>query len=128
MKQITNVAVIGGTGKAGTYLVQELINQGFHLKLLHRSGTQVVPHSSVTPVIGDARHYSAVRSLVEGCQVIVSTLGQPSGEAPIFSEATSHVLRAMQEAQIDRYVVVTGLNVDAPPTGRTRLPNKQATG
>ena len=114
MQSITNVAVIGGTGKAGTYLVQQLINQGFHLKLLHRPSTQVIKHPLIIPVVGDARHYTAIRSLVEGCQAIVSTLGQPRGEAPIFSEATRHVLRAMQEYQVHRYILITGLNVDAP--------------
>lgn len=114
MQQITNVAVIGGTGKAGTYLVQQLINQGFHLKLLHRPSAQVIQHPLIIPVVGDARYYSAIRSLVEGCQAIVSTLGQPRGEAPIFSEATRHVLRAMEEYQVHRYILITGLNVDAP--------------
>ena len=114
MQPINNVAVIGGTGKAGTYLVQQLIHQGFHLNLLHRPGTQVVEHPSVTPIVGDARNHSAIRLVVEGCQVVISTLGQPRGEAPIFSEATHHVLRAMQEHQIHRYVLITGLNVDTP--------------
>ena len=112
MQQITNVAVIGGTGKAGTYLVQELINQGFRLKLLHRPSTQVVKHPSVTPIVGDARHYSAIRLLAEGCQAIISTLGQPRDEAPIFSEATRHVLRAMHECKVHHYILITGLNVD----------------
>ncbi len=114
MQLVTNLAVIGGTGKAGTYLVQQLIKQSFHLKLLHRPGTQVVEHPSVTSVVGDARHYSAIRSVVAGCQAVISALGQPQGEAPIFSEATCHVLRAMQEQQIHRYVLITGLNVDTP--------------
>lgn len=126
MQSITNVAVIGGTGKAGTYLVEQLINQGFHLKLLHRPGTEVVEHPLVTPITGDARHYSAIRSLVEGCQAVISTLGQPRGEAPIFSEATRHVLRAMQESQIDRYVVITGLNVDTLTDQKSTL-TQQAT-
>ena len=112
MQLITNVAVIGGTGKAGMYLVQELINQSFHLNLLHRPDTQVVKHPSVTLITGDARHYSVILSLVEGCQAVISTLGQPRGEAPIFSETTRHVLRAMHECKVHRYILITGLNVD----------------
>ncbi len=114
MQQIINVAVIGGTGKAGTFLVQQLIHQGFHLNLLHRPGTQVVEHPSITPIVGDARDYSAIRSLADGRQAVISTLGQPRGEAPIFSEATRHVLRALQECRVHRYVGITGLNVDTP--------------
>ena len=65
MQQITDVSVIGGTGKAGTFLVQQLIHQGFHLNLLHRPGTRVVEHPSITPIVGDARDYSAIRSLAD---------------------------------------------------------------
>ncbi len=126
MQSITNVAIIGGTGKAGTYLVQQLISQGFRLNLLHRPGTRVVEHPSVTSIVGDARDYSAIRSLADGCQAVISTLGQPRGEAPIFSEATRHVLRAMQEFQIHRYIGITGLNVDAP-TDRKRSFAQSAT-
>ena len=124
--QITNVAVIGGTGKAGTYLVQQLIRQGFHLNLLHRPNTRVVEHPSITPVVGDARDYSAIRSLADGCQAVISTLGQPRGEAPIFSEATRHVLRAMHECKVHRYILITGLNVDTPADQKSTF-TQQAT-
>ncbi len=126
MQQISNIAVIGGTGKAGTYLVQQLIHQGFQLNLLHRPNTQVAEHQSVNLITGDARHYSAIHSLIEGCQAVVSTLGQPRGEAPIFCEATHHVLRAMQEHQVSRYVGITGLNVDAPADRKSAF-TQQAT-
>ena len=64
-------------------------------------------------VQGDARNAEAVRSLIEGCRAVISTLGQPKGEEPIFSQATTHVIRAMKEFGINRYILITGLNVDA---------------
>lgn len=33
----TNIAVIGGTGKSGKFLVKQLLNQGFHINLLLRN-------------------------------------------------------------------------------------------
>ena len=36
MEQEIKIAVIGGNGKSGTYLVKELLSQGFHLNLLIR--------------------------------------------------------------------------------------------
>jgi len=63
-------------------------------------------------VQGDARNAEAVRSVIKGCQAVVSTLGQPKGEEPIFSQATTNVIRSIKEFGIKRYILVTGLNVD----------------
>lgn len=98
MKNLT-VAVIGGTGKSGRYVVQQLRQQSYHLRLLTR------PH-------GDARDFDAVSNIIRGCQVVVSTLGQPKGEPSIFSDATRNVIRAMELHGVDRYIVTTGLSVN----------------
>ena len=37
MKQNQKIAVIGGGGRTGSYLVNQLLNQGYQLKLLLRS-------------------------------------------------------------------------------------------
>jgi uncharacterized protein YbjT (DUF2867 family) len=37
MEQFIKIAVIGGTGKAGKYLVKKLINRGFKIKVLLRN-------------------------------------------------------------------------------------------
>ena len=124
MKPITKVAVIGITGKAGQYLLQQLADRGIPSKALLRSSSQlpfVVPNQEI--VRGDARDYDAVHTLVQGCQAVVSTLGQPQNEPPIFSEATAHILQAMEVHRIKRYVVVTGLNVDVPADKKVLPPN-----
>ena len=37
MEKYNKIAVIGGTGKAGKYLVKQLVNQGFKIKVLLRN-------------------------------------------------------------------------------------------
>ena len=115
MKKST-IAVLGGTGKAGKYLVAQLIEQGFPLKILiHHTKYQAPEGAQVEIIRGNARDYPTVRALLQGCEAVVSTLGQPKGEkAPIFSQATRHVLQAMQEHGIRRYIVITGMNIDTP--------------
>jgi nucleoside-diphosphate-sugar epimerase len=109
----TTIAVIGGTGKSGQFLVRELIQQKFSFRLLVRdpSATNLSRHQVVQ---GDARDPNAMQNLIEGCTAIISTLGQPKGEPPIFSQATRNVLAAMQVNKIKRYILTTGLNVDTP--------------
>ena len=114
MQQL-KLAILGGTGKSGKYLVKELLSQGFHLKLLLRNPENFQLRSPLIEIVkGDARDYESVRSLVNGCDAIISTLGQPRGEASIFSQATINVIQAMSEYEIKRYIVATGLHVDTP--------------
>jgi putative NADH-flavin reductase len=109
------IAVIGGTGKSGKYLVSQLLSQGQAIKLLVRDTNKFQRKDPLIELVqGDARDYAAVHSLVRGCQAVISTLGQPKGETPIFSEATTHTLRAMAAYGLKRYILTTGLNVDTP--------------
>ncbi len=113
--KIDKIAVIGGTGKSGTYLVNRLLNRGFRLQLLLRDPSALAIHSPLIACLqGDARNYADVAALTKGCQAVISTLGQPKGEPAIFSEATGHVLRAARENGFGRYIVVTGVNVNCP--------------
>jgi putative NADH-flavin reductase len=115
MQTTYKTAVLGGSGKSGTYLVRHLLNQQLAVKMLHRNPENVNIQNPLLEIIkGDARDPLAVQSLIEGCQSVISTMGQPKGEPPIFCDATRNVIRAMNLFQIKRYIVTTGLNVDTP--------------
>ncbi len=115
MNRKPKIALIGGTGKSGKYLVEELLRQEFSLRLLLRNPENFqVDNPLIEVVSGDARDYEAVRTLTEGCEAIISAVGFRAGEEPIFSLATENVLRAMQEWGVTRYISLTGLNVDTP--------------
>src|SRR6185437_15806378 len=63
-------------------------------------------------VKGNVRDYITVQNLMDGCQAVISTLGQPKGEASVFSQATKNIIKAMMACHVRRYIVTTGLNVD----------------
>ena len=109
------IAIIGGTGKSGKYLVSQLLSRGQALKLLVRDATKFTLHHPLIELVeGDVREYAPVDCLIRGCGAVISTLGQPKGESPIFTAATTNVLRAMREYGVKRYILITGLNVDTP--------------
>ena len=115
MNNISKIAVIGGTGKAGRYIVKELLSRGYHLKLLLRFPENLqIEDPKIELLKGDARDVEAIRSLLDGCQAIISAVGQPRGEEPIFDQATKNIVAAMSIQGIRRYVILTGLNVDTP--------------
>lgn len=110
------IAFIGSTGKCGKYLLNHLLQKGFTCKLLLRNPQKANYLNALVDIVqGDVRDYSTVQQLIQDCNVVVSTLGQPAGEAaPIFSMATNNIIRAMQQCNIRRYIVITGLSVNTP--------------
>lgn len=117
MKSNIKIAVIGGTGKAGKYLIKQLISQGFQFKALIRNPENFIISNPLVEVIqGDAADFGVLLELLKGCDAVISTLGLgiPASEKNIFSTATTNILRAMQHNNINRYIVITGLNVDTP--------------
>ncbi len=115
MEQCNKIAVIGGTGKAGKYLVNELINQGFKIKVLLRNPDKFESTNHlVEKVQGDVRNYDSVYNLIKDCHSVISTLGQPKGEKPVFSQATIHIIKAMNNLNVKRYIMITGLTLNTP--------------
>lgn len=109
----TTIAVIGGTGKAGQYLVNQLLLQGFHLRLLLRNPDKYhLHHPAIQLIKGDVLDPMALSQLIPGCDAVISTLG--SGHPPIFSSATHGIINTMQAYGLQRYIVITGLSIDVP--------------
>ncbi len=115
MNQIQKIAVIGGTGKAGKYLVNELVKQEFAIKMLARNPENITGHSPLIEVIsGNARDYNSIRKLLTGCDAVISTLGASRSEPDTCSVAVGHIIQAMQEQHIKRYIELAGLAIDTP--------------
>lgn len=112
MKTYT-IAIMGGTGKSGQYLVQNLLAKGYQLKLLLRHPENfTLQHPLIEVVKGDARDETTIDKLIEGTNLVISTLGQPKGEKSIFSDAAKNIISAMNHHGIRRYIVTTGLSVN----------------
>ncbi|MBL0911363.1 MAG: NAD(P)H-binding protein [Bacteroidia bacterium] len=115
MYSTDKIALLGATGKSGTYVLREVLRAGYPCRLLLRDPSKLQEtHPLIEVVQGDARDPEALLHLLKGCTAVLSTLGQPAGESSIFSTATRNVLQAMERHGIRRYIVTTGLSVDLP--------------
>lgn len=117
MQQSSTIAVIGGTGKAGKYVVNLLIQRGFHLKILLRNPKKFqIKSPQIETIQGDVKDYDTVLSLIKDTEAVISALGlgQPASETSIFSQATTNIIQAMNACNIQRYVIITGINVNTP--------------
>lgn len=109
------IAVLGGGGRTGKYLITHLLNKGYRARLLLRNpeNFQII-NPQLEIIQGDALDLNAILSLARDCQAIVSTIGQRRDEPLVASRASLNVLGAMAEYNIQRYIAVAGLNVDTP--------------
>ncbi|MDP5198216.1 NAD(P)H-binding protein [Flavobacterium sp. DG2-3] len=115
MKNISKVAVLGGGGRTGKYLVNQLLENGFSVKLLLRNPNNFTIQSSKIEIIkGDAIDEESINVLLKDCQAVLSTIGQRPGEPMVASQATKNILKAMKNYDIQRYVLLAGLNIDTP--------------
>jgi putative NADH-flavin reductase len=109
------IAVIGGTGKTGHYLVQELLKRKHPMKLLLRTPENFTIENPLIEIVqGDARDSEAVNCLIKDCSAVISKIGQPAREEPIFTDATKNIIQSMNSHGIKRYITITGLNVNTP--------------
>jgi len=115
MKQSIKVALLGATGKAGKYLLQELLANGYNIKSLIRSPkTYTISHPLMEIVEGDIKDLDTARQLLEDCDVVMSAIGQNKDDVLISSLATLNIIKAMKEFNITRYILLTGSNLEVP--------------
>lgn len=115
MKNIQKVAILGGNGRTGNYLVSQLLEKGFDLKVLLRNPENFpIQNPKIEIVKGDALEIDCIRDLLKDCDAIISTLGQRQNEPLTALKATKNILKAMKEYAIKRYILLAGLNVDTP--------------
>ena len=115
MKNTIKIAILGGGGRTGKYLVTQLLDQGYALKLLLRSPENFQLDNPLIEIIkGDAVDAQAIQLLLKDCQAVISTIGQRKGEPLVASRVTAHVLKSMIAYGIKRYILIAGLNVDTP--------------
>jgi len=115
MEQKNIIAVLGGGGRTGKYIVTQLLSQGYSIKLLLRNPENFQLKSPFIEIVkGDAIDAETIRSLIAGCQAVISTVSQRKDEPLVASQATINILKAMAEYGIQRYVLVAGINIDTP--------------
>ncbi|MGG0198852.1 SDR family oxidoreductase [Bacillus anthracis] len=120
MESTNKIAILGANGKAGKVLVNEALEKGYQVKILTRNSTNTEKiNKNIETIIGDARNFSTIQDLLQGCSAVINAVGQPKNESYIFSTVTKHILEAMKESKIKRYILISGgsLNVTGDQKG-----------
>lgn len=106
------IALFGATGGTGTALIEQALTQGHSIAALVRDQAKYTGPQDVSLVVGDARDPAAISPVLEGADVVISTLGnfnrKPNTE---ISDATKALIAAMDARGPKRLVVVSTIGV-----------------
>ena len=120
-----NVAIFGGTGFVGSYLVDELLANGHLPRLLTRAGSEVKisrPDDCAT-ITGDISDLAAVRRVIDGVDAVIYNIGilkeQPEQgitfEALHF-EGARVAMDLAKDAGVKRFLLMSANGVKADGT------------
>ena len=73
------MALLGGTGATGLAVIEYAVTAGFAVTALGRNAVQLSPRSSLQVMVGDVFNKRDLREVIDGVDVVVSTLGMVKG-------------------------------------------------
>ncbi|MEH6943161.1 NAD(P)-dependent oxidoreductase [Bacillus sp. JJ722] len=112
MNQRNTIALIGGTGKVGKHIVKKALDNNLHVRMLVRNRDKIVfSDERITIIEGNAENKDDLRHLLQECQFVINTFGQPVKNKPLYSKITRNVISIMKELQLKRYIGVTGASL-----------------
>jgi uncharacterized protein YbjT (DUF2867 family) len=108
------LALFGGTGTAGTAILERALDAGHEVQLLARTPAKVSRAARALRVIGgDARDPVDVAETLSGCDAVLTALGGLADSDSI-RVGTALITAAMRNAGLRRIVVVQGFHLDFP--------------
>ena len=111
------VAIFGGTGGVGRWLLAVARENGDHVKVLVRDRRKLPGDLGAIGVLeGDVRDREAVDVTVSGCDVVFSALGSDGlGKTTLYSSGTANIMAAMKRSGATRLLVVSSAGVEDDP-------------
>ena len=102
------LAILGGTGGIGSYLLNWAVDAGHPVHVLARSPAAVPRRQRVTVPRGDATDPAAVADTVASADAVLSALGPRGAKTPdLLATAAGHVRAAMAKTGARRLISVS---------------------
>jgi len=116
------IALTGGTGFIGRYLVRELSGRGYRLRVLLRRPS-VLPPECASAVVGDLARPQNMAAALAGVDAVIHSAGvsQAMSGLPeddhraLNTEATIALARAAQRAGVRRFVFLSSIRAQSGP-------------
>ncbi len=123
-RPVMKIAIIGGTGFVGAYLVDAFLAAGHAVRTLLRPGSESKLHrASVQTVAGDLASPEALRKTLEGCDAVVYNVGllREFPRRGVTFEQTQYqgvvdTIAAAKDAGVSRLLLMSAIGVKDPGT------------
>jgi putative NADH-flavin reductase len=125
---MVQITVLGGTGKIGQQVIDQLLVAGHHVVALVRSPDKLdVDHPGLTVRVGQLSDPDAVRDAITGSDAVISALGpslKPGAKGTPLTDGTRTIVAAMRHSGIRRFIGLATPSVPDPrdrPTLKARI-------
>ena len=106
------IAILGATGATGRLFTALALKNGHEIIALVRNASKLSGTDKLRVIVGDATNEHAVKQVVDGADVVVSTLGHVPGDAPMMTTAVTNILAAARKQAVPpRCVIMTTMGV-----------------
>jgi uncharacterized protein YbjT (DUF2867 family) len=112
---VATLLIIGASREIGLETVKAALQAAHSVRALARPARRIpVDHPKLEKMAGDALETATVKRALTGVDVVTQSLGVSAGPEIIlkptrlFSKATRVLVTAMEEAQVKRFICVTG--------------------
>jgi len=111
-----NLALLGGSGRTGKYMIEQALDAGHHVKALVRTPSKItIHHPRLTLLQGDATDSASIDQLVRDVDVVISVLGHADNRpSDMQTVAAQHLVAAMKQHGVKRIISLTGGGVRDP--------------
>lgn len=126
----TTVLLVGGTGRTGRRVLQQLLERGVHVRAIVRSAQRLPEDAlralNLTIIEADLLSLSAeeLRRYLDGCDAVISCLGHTLSVRGIFgaprdlvTQATTRLCRGIESlapAESIRFILMSSVSVNRP--------------
>jgi putative NADH-flavin reductase len=107
------LVIFGSTGGVGSQVVEQAIKQGYQVTAFARNPQKItIKNRNLQIFQGNVLDFPSVKQAVQGQDAVICTLG--SGQkltGTVRSQGTKHIIQAMEESGIRRFICQTTLGV-----------------
>ena len=108
---MAKIALIGATGGIGRHVCSRALSDGHTVVALVRTPSKLVSNPDLHVVQGCVTDAQAVHQTLSGCDIVLSCLGTSSGDSPVVTIGTQHIVSAMKTSNIHRMAMVSSVGV-----------------
>lgn len=103
--------LFGATGGTGQAVLNQSLGQGHQVTAFVRNLAALSPRDGLTIVQGDVLDSAVVDRVVPGHEVVLSALGNRSGQYGVLPDGVRNIVAAMQTSGVRRLIYVSSFGV-----------------